>query len=159
LGSSGVGKSTLINWLVGRELQRVQEIRTADDRGKHTTTNRELVLLPQGGLVLDTPGMRELQLWKANDSEGVSRTFEDIETLAEQCRFSDCQHRAEPGCAVQAALVDGTIDEARYQNYEKLRKELRHIELSQDKNAQRVEKDKWKKLTRQAKEQANFKRR
>jgi len=156
MGSSGVGKSTLINWLVGHELQRVQEIRGSDDRGKHTTTNRQLVLLPQGGLVLDTPGMRELQLW--NSGDGVGKTFEDIESLAEQCRFSDCKHGGEPGCAVMAALQDGALDEGRYQNYEKLRKELRHAELRQDRNAQRVEKDKWKKLTRLAKDRSKHKR-
>ena len=107
LGSSGVGKSTLVNTLAGEELLATQEIREDDGEGRHTTTHRQLVLLPGGGLVLDTPGMRELQLWESSD--GLAETFGDVEELAAQCRFSDCAHRTEPGCAVQAALEDGTL--------------------------------------------------
>jgi len=157
LGSSGVGKSTLINRLTGQEVQRIQEIRQKRDRGRHTTTHRELILLPQGGLVLDTPGMRELQLWQAD--EGVKQTFDDIESLIGQCRFRDCRHQNEPGCAILRALEEGTIVHARYQNYEKLQKELRHLALRQDYHAQRVEKEKWKKLSRMAKEKSQIKRR
>jgi ribosome biogenesis GTPase len=122
LGSSGAGKSTLVNALAGREIMAVREIRD-DDTGKHTTTHRELILLPDGALVLDTPGMRELGLWDA--SVGVSTTFADLEALFAQCRFDDCRHKAEPGCAVRAALADGTLEASRWDSYTKLQKELR----------------------------------
>ncbi|HYG82287.1 MAG TPA: ribosome small subunit-dependent GTPase A [Pyrinomonadaceae bacterium] len=157
LGSSGVGKSTLINHLAGRDLQRTQEVREHDERGRHTTTHRELILLPQGGLVLDTPGMRELQLW---DGEGGLRlAFNDIEALARDCYFSDCRHRDEPGCAVRDALDKGAIDAARYQSYEKLQKELGYLSRKQDKRAQITEKQRWKKLTREAHRRSQMKRR
>jgi ribosome biogenesis GTPase len=157
LGSSGVGKSSLINHLLGREQLRVQEVREDDDRGRHTTTHRELILLPQGGLVLDTPGMRELQLWDAQ--EGVTRAFDEIEELASQCYFRNCQHKDEPRCAVREALETGALDEARYRNYDKLQRELRYLETKQDKGAQIAEKKKWKKLTRMATEWSKMKRR
>ncbi|MCK9905740.1 ribosome small subunit-dependent GTPase A, partial [Frankia sp. Cpl3] len=122
LGSSGVGKSSLINRLFGEEKQRVKEVREGDDRGKHTTTHRELIVLPQGGIIIDTPGMRELQMWEAD--EGFRDAFEDVEAIAENCYYRDCQHRKEPGCAVKQAISDGTLDDARYQNYQKLQREL-----------------------------------
>lgn len=157
LGSSGVGKSTLINRLAGRDLQRVQEVREHDDRGRHTTTHRELIHLPQGGLVLDTPGMRELQLW---DGEGGLRlAFNDIEALARDCYFSDCRHQDEPGCAIREALKKGGIDAARYQSYEKLQKELNYLARKQDKLSQITEKKRWKKLTRLANQRSKMKRR
>lgn len=155
VGSSGVGKSTLINHLLGFEKQLVRGIREYDDRGLHTTTYRELILLPQGGLVLDTPGMRELQLW--DGGEGLEAAFDDIMVLAQQCRFGNCQHQTEPGCAIQSALTDGTLEKARYENYLKLQAEKRHIELKQNQVAQRAEKQRWKKLTRQAEERARHK--
>ena len=133
LGSSGVGKSTLVNRLAGRDVLDVQEIR-ADGRGRHTTTHRELVPLPAGGLVLDTPGMRELQLWSADD--GIGESFADIEELAEGCRFSDCGHVTEPGCAVLAAVEEGRLSLARLRSYRKLQRELRALELKQDQRAQ-----------------------
>ena len=120
VGSSGVGKSTLLNCLLGEEVQAVQEI-AADGRGRHTTTRRELVLLPEGGLVLDTPGMRELQLWDAES--GIETAFEDVEALALECRFSDCRHEREPGCAVIAAIETGELPRARHDSYLKLRAE------------------------------------
>jgi len=122
LGSSGVGKSTLLNTLAGKELMLTREIR-GDDTGRHTTTHRELILLPDGTLILDTPGMRELGLWDA--SAGVSATFADLEALFIRCRFDDCRHKAEPGCAIRAALEDGTLEPSRWEAYGKLQKELR----------------------------------
>lgn len=156
LGSSGVGKSTLINHLAGVELLRVQTVREHDDRGQHTTTHRELVLLPSGGLVLDTPGMRELQLWDGNDS--LQLVFDDIEALAAQCLFSDCRHQDEPQCAVQEALMTGTLDTERYEGYEKLQKELKYQARRKDKLSEMAEKKKWKKLSRLASERARLKR-
>lgn len=156
LGSSGVGKSTLINHLIGRDVQKVKEIREFDGRGQHTTTHRELILLPQGGLVLDTPGMRELQLWDGEES--LHRAFDDIEELVRNCYFSDCQHRDEPQCAIREALAEGRIEAARYQGYEKLQKELKHMARKQDISAQITEKKKWKKLTRLASQRAEAKR-
>jgi ribosome biogenesis GTPase len=133
LGSSGVGKSTLINRLVGEELLLTKEIR-ADGRGRHTTTWRELVLLPGGGLVLDTPGMRELQLWTAG--EGIGAAFTDVEELAATCRFNDCEHRTEPGCAVIAAIESGDLEAERLESYRKLLRELQALELRQDQRLQ-----------------------
>jgi ribosome biogenesis GTPase / thiamine phosphate phosphatase len=145
LGSSGVGKSTLINRLAGRDLQAVAEVR-ADGRGRHTTTRRELVPLPGGGLVLDTPGMRELALWDA--SGGVEGVFEDVGVLAARCRFPDCAHETEPGCAVRAALEDGSLDAERLAGYRKLEGELRHLELKIDKRARSEERKKWRRFAR-----------
>ena len=157
LGSSGVGKSTLINHLTGVDQLRVQTVRASDDRGRHTTTHRELVLLPRGGLVLDTPGMRELQLWDAGES--LQLVFDDIEALAGKCFFGDCRHQDEPRCAIREALVAGTIDTARYESYEKLQKELKYQTRRRDKLSEIVEKKKWKKLSRLASERARLKRR
>lgn len=122
LGSSGVGKSTLVNALAGREQMATQAIREDDARGRHTTTHRELVLLPSGAMILDTPGMRELGLWDAG--EGISAAFADIEALFAQCRFHDCRHETEPGCAIIAALETGELDAERWQAYGKLQREI-----------------------------------
>jgi ribosome biogenesis GTPase / thiamine phosphate phosphatase len=122
VGSSGVGKSTLLNRLAGEELMAVREIRDDDARGRHTTSHRELFLLSNGALVLDTPGMRELGLWDAE--QGVDETFADIVELANSCRFADCSHRFEPGCAVLAAVAAGQIDAARLKSYRRLSHEL-----------------------------------
>ncbi len=132
LGSSGVGKSTLLNRLAGAELMRVSEI-AADGTGRHTTTHRELVRLPGGGLVIDTPGLRELQLWDAG--EGIHAAFEDVEALALECRFSDCAHTREPGCAVLAAVDKGTLELDRLRSWRKLQKELAALAIRQDKRA------------------------
>lgn len=144
LGSSGVGKSTLVNTLAGEELLATQTIREDDGEGRHTTTHRQLVLLPGGGLVLDTPGMRELQLWES--SGGISETFADVEALASACRFSDCAHRTEPGCAVRAALDAGTLEFARWASYKKLQRELAHLERRLDKRLQAEERKRWAKV-------------
>ena len=130
LGSSGVGKSTLVNLLMGRTVMEVRDVRENDQRGRHTTTHRELFTLPNGAMIIDTPGLRELQLW--GSEENLNQAFSEIEKLAESCRFSDCSHDSEPGCAVKSAVEAGDIDEARYANYLKLKKELMYLERRQD---------------------------
>ncbi len=142
LGSSGVGKSTIINRLVGRAIRKTREVRARDRRGRHTTMHRELIALPGGGLIIDTPGMRELQLWDVD--EGVQQAFDDIERLAERCRFRDCTHAHEPGCAVREAVEEGDLDAARLQSYLKLRAEARHVATRRDERAQAERKRKWK---------------
>jgi ribosome biogenesis GTPase / thiamine phosphate phosphatase len=124
LGSSGVGKSTIVNALVGEELLPTKEVREDDQRGRHTTTHRELIILASGGVILDTPGIRELQLWDAD----LEQTFGDVEEIARHCRFSDCNHDQEPGCAIRAALADGSLAEDRWRSYVKLQRELEAIE-------------------------------
>jgi ribosome biogenesis GTPase len=141
LGSSGAGKSTLVNALAGRELLSTQEVRASDERGRHTTTHRELVLLPDGGLVLDTPGIRELGLWDA--SAGVGATFEDVESLAARCRFTDCAHETEPGCAIRAALADGSLEAERWESYRKLQRELERLERKGDPRARAEARKRW----------------
>ena len=121
LGSSGVGKSTIINRLLGTDRQKTCEVRGRDSRGRHTTTRRELILMPNGGLLIDTPGMRELHLW--DSTEALTEAFEDIDTLAAECRFRDCAHDQEPGCAVRAAVDDGRLEAARFDNYRRLQRE------------------------------------
>jgi len=127
LGSSGVGKSTLVNRLAGRELLRTSAVRSRDDRGRHTTTHRELVRLPGGALLVDSPGLREAQLW-LDDPEAVSAAFMDVEALARGCRFRDCTHRHEPGCAVLRALEEGELEAARLASLRKLEREAAALE-------------------------------
>lgn len=146
LGSSGVGKSSLINALSGMEIMTVNEIREDDSKGRHTTTHRELTLLPEGGLLIDTPGMREFQLWDTSD--GVSASFQDIEELALTCRFRDCQHVKEPGCAIQEAIYTGALKQERYKSYVKLMRELAHIDRKNDAVAKKAETNKWKQITK-----------
>src|SRR6266581_8408053 len=150
LGSSGVGKSTIVNRLLGESLQDVQPVREGDSRGRHTTTMRELFVLPGGALLMDTPGLRELQLWDA--AEGVSQAFADIDSLAGQCRFSDCRHEAEPGCAVRAAVRAGTLDEARLENRRKLLREQEFLRRKIDPEARQVEKQRIKQLMREVRQ-------
>lgn len=137
LGSSGVGKSTLANALLGEDRLETRGIRESDDRGRHTTTHRELVTLPSGALLLDTPGLRELSL--VGDGEAMTRVFADIAEWEAACRFRDCTHRSEPGCAVK-----DVVDAERLKSYEKLRRELEHNEARQSMTAAAAEKRKWK---------------
>lgn len=138
LGSSGVGKSTIVNQLIGRELIRTREVREWDSRGRHTSTVRQLVLLPEGGVLIDTPGMRELQLWETG--EALSGAFGDIDDLSAGCRFRDCRHGNEPGCAVRAAAEAGTLPAGRFASYQKLRDEQEFQSRQQDQRAQIEEK-------------------
>jgi ribosome biogenesis GTPase len=126
IGASGVGKSTIVNMLVGAEVQTTSDVRANDQRGRHTTTARELVLVPGGGVLVDTPGLRAVSLWEADD--GFSQAFADIETLAESCRFGDCSHTVEPDCAVRTAIERGELDPARFDHYLRLDAELDELE-------------------------------
>jgi ribosome biogenesis GTPase len=133
IGSSGVGKSTLVNALAGEELEATAQIREADGRGRHTTSRRHLVRVPGRGLILDTPGMRELGL--ADDDGGLDATFADIDTLAAGCRFGDCRHEQEPACAVRQAIADGSLDPARLASRRKLDRESARVERHNDPRA------------------------
>jgi ribosome biogenesis GTPase / thiamine phosphate phosphatase len=146
LGSSGVGKSSIVNRLLGRSVQEVREIDPATGRGMQTTAARHLILLPSGGLIMDTPGMRELQIWSVDT--GLDTAFEDIKALSEGCRFRDCGHQNEPGCRVCNAVAVGELDAGRLANYLKLCKEARYIELKSAHSANWVEKERWKKVAR-----------
>ena len=137
----------MVNALLGEARQATQQVRADDSRGRHTTTSRELLPLPKGGLIIDTPGMRELQIWAAD--EGLGAAFSDIEALAEGCRFRDCTHAGEPGCAVQAALDAGTLDLDRYHSYTKLQREITYQEMRQTQSAEFIEKKRWKKIAKE----------
>ena len=150
LGPSGVGKSTIINALLGVERQETGEIRESDRRGRHITTRRELILLPSGGAVIDTPGMREIQLWA--DEDDLKEAFQDIEELAKKCCFNDCQHHTEPGCAVKAAIQRGDLDAARLESYHKLQSELRYLVARENHGTRLEERAKWKKISQWSKE-------
>src|SRR5262249_29254035 len=128
-----------------------QAIRS-DGRGRHTTTRRELIVLPDGGLVIDTPGMRELQLWDAED--GLDEAFDDVTSFFADCRFSDCRHQTEPGCAVQAALASGELAQDRWESYLPLQRELEHLERRLDRRLQAEERRKWRALTLEARANA-----
>jgi len=138
LGSSGVGKSTLVNAVVGSEILKTQEVLRDDDRGRHTTTHRQLVLLPDGGVVMDTPGMRTMGIWESES--GMDNMFSDIQELAQSCRFRDCSHESEPGCVVKHALDEGTLDQARWISYKKLKKEIAHLERKKNQKMKMQEK-------------------
>jgi ribosome biogenesis GTPase len=137
VGSSGVGKSTLINLIAGHDLIKTKEIRK-DDRGRHTTTNRQLLILPMGGIVIDTPGLREIQI----ETGDIGRSFEDIKALIQNCKFKNCTHQNEPGCAIRKAIEKGIIDSKRYNNYLKLSKEINYESL----NSKEIENEKIKNM-------------
>ena len=153
LGSSGVGKSTLVNRFAGRELMAVKETRADDDEGRHTTSHRELIELPGGGMVIDTPGIRELQLW---DGDGIDEAFSEIDELAGECRFNDCTHGSEPACAVKAALASGALSRERYESWRKLQRELRSIAIRHDARLRREERRKWQLVTREARTRTRY---
>jgi len=145
LGSSGVGKSTLVNRIAGSELLETSET-SEGGRGRHTTSHRELVPLPSGALLLDTPGMRELQLWAGE--EMLDTTFSEIADLAAECKFSDCSHKSEPGCAIRRALGDGTLAEDRWTSYMKLQREIRALEIRKDARLRSEQRKKWAKFSK-----------
>jgi ribosome biogenesis GTPase len=148
LGSSGVGKSTLVNLWLGEEVMVTRETREDDDEGRHTTTHRQLLVLPDGGLVIDTPGLRELQLWDVG-SAALEATFADVEELAAACRFGDCSHVHEPGCAVLAAVDAGELARERLESWRKLQRELHSIAIRHDALLRKEELRKWKLRTRE----------
>jgi ribosome biogenesis GTPase len=154
VGSSGVGKSTLLNRLAGEERAAVREIREDDARGRHTTTRRQLHLLPDGGLILDTPGMRELALW---DADGLDQSFTDIDAIAERCRFANCRHNGEPGCAIAASIADGSLAEDRLSSWQKLVRETKHHERRVDALARAEERRKWKAIGKSVTKHMNAK--
>jgi ribosome biogenesis GTPase len=149
IGPSGAGKSTLINRIVGSDLMRTRDIHTSGE-GRHMTSHRQLVQLPQGGMIIDTPGLREAQLWEGETALG--NVFEDIELVALQCRFTDCAHDTEPGCAIKASLVDGSLDAGRFRSYVKLQRELRFVASKSDARLRIEERKKWKQIAIGAKE-------
>lgn len=149
LGSSGVGKSALINALLGEKRLVTAEVREKDKEGRHTTTRRELFLLPEGGMVIDTPGMREIQVW--GDEKSLDNAFADIAGLAENCRFSDCRHGSEPGCAVREALRTGRLDAGHFNHYLQLQREMRFQLARQEGKAALVEKMRWKQISKMQK--------
>jgi len=149
LGSSGVGKSTIINLLSGNEILQTNTVSDMGSRGRHTTTFRELIFLPGGGMVIDTPGMREIQVW--GDEEGFELAFQDITDLAKNCRFKDCSHTNEPGCAVREALEAGSLDEQRFASYLKLKNEFAYLADRQTMKASAIEKARWKTISKYAK--------
>jgi ribosome biogenesis GTPase len=154
VGSSGVGKSTLLNVLAGEDRATVRDVREDDDRGRHTTTRRQLHILAGGGLILDTPGMRELALW---DPDGVEQSFPDIDELVATCRFGNCQHNGEPGCAVAAGLASGSLDPARFEAWQKLEREARHQLRRVDVAARAAERRKWKLISKSVDKQMDAK--
>jgi ribosome biogenesis GTPase len=156
LGSSGVGKSTLINRLLGSDRLRTNAVSGAVGKGRHTTTRRELLIAPSGVVVIDTPGMRELQLWDT-DGGTIDATFADIAALLVRCRFTDCSHRGEPGCAIQSALDDGSLDFDRWQSYQKLQREQAHAARKADPRLAREMREDWRRMNRALRQRVRFK--
>ena len=153
VGSSGVGKSSLLNCLLGDPIQVVRDIR-ADGKGRHTTTSRQLVLIPGGAVVIDTPGLRELTLWHAED--GLDRSFADVDAFAWECAFRDCHHAGEPGCAVRDAIEGGDLPEERFASYRKLEREIDFVARRRDKALELAERKRWKQIHKQNRERMRF---
>jgi ribosome biogenesis GTPase / thiamine phosphate phosphatase len=151
LGPSGAGKSTLINRIVGADVMRTRIIHRSGE-GRHMTSHRQLVQLPGGGMIIDTPGLREAQLWEGED--GLGNLFDDIEELVLRCRFTDCAHNTEPGCAIKTAMADGSLDAARFNSYRKLQRELRAIAAKSDARIRIEERKKWKQIAMAGKTKA-----
>jgi ribosome biogenesis GTPase len=149
LGSSGAGKSTIVNRLLGADVQATAAVRAGDAKGRHTTTTRDLLLVPTGGVLIDTPGIRGLLLWSAGD--GLSAAFPDIEELAGGCRFRDCDHGPEPGCAVRRAIADGSLAAERLASYQKLKREVAWAERTVDPLAAAAERKRWKQIHKELK--------
>ncbi len=147
LGSSGVGKSTIINKLLGNDRQKIGEISESVNKGQHTTTNRELILLPDGGLIMDNPGMREIVLLAGEDD--VEDTFQEIEEFAQYCKFNDCKHLKEPNCAVKQAVIDGDLAQERLESFHKMMREAQYLNDRQKLGANKADKEKWQKLYKQ----------
>jgi ribosome biogenesis GTPase len=156
VGSSGVGKSTIINALIGKAKLKTAEVREKDGKGRHITKARELFLIPTGGLMIDNPGIREIQLW--GDSSSLQSVFKDIEELSKNCKFKDCAHLNEPKCAVINALKSGKLSQKRYDNYQKMRKELAHLNQKMAMSAEAMERTKWKGLVKNAKHYRKYKK-
>jgi ribosome biogenesis GTPase len=156
VGSSGVGKSTIINTLLGVSKQKTADVREKDGKGRHVTKSRELFLIPGGGVMIDNPGIREIQLW--GDPISLKGTFKDIEEFSKNCKFSDCAHLSEPECAVTIALESGDLSKKRYENYQKMRKELTHLTQKMEMSAEALEKSKWKGLMKNAKHYRRYKK-
>ena len=147
LSSSGVGKSTLINFMLGEELQTTRGVSSRNDRGQHTTTHRQLFMIPGGALLIDSPGIRELQLWANEDS--LSQSFDEIARLALDCRYRDCAHHDEPGCAVTSAVASGKLDTERVESLHSMQKELERLNKRKDESEDRAEKRKWRSMERE----------
>ncbi len=156
VGSSGVGKSTIVNYLTGKDKIKTQEVRERDGRGRHTTTSRNLYVSRFGGLIIDTPGMRELAL--TDHVEGLAAQFDDVVGLFSACKFGDCKHQAEPGCAVKAALESGSLERERWESYQKLEAEIQHGKRKQDKTLAAEDRKKWKKITVDARDRGRAKK-
>lgn len=154
MGSSGAGKSTLTNRLLGEARQVTQDVRGGDDRGRHTTTSRELVVAKSGVILIDTPGMRELGRWDAG--EGLGKLFADVEEAARACRFTDCAHEREPGCAIAACLAAGTLDEGRVEGWRKLVREEAYQVRRVDQRAALAEKAKWKAIHKEVRNRSRL---
>lgn len=150
LGSSGVGKSTLVNRLLQEERQSTHAVRESDSKGRHTTTSRELFVMPSGAMIIDTPGLRELQVWTA--AEGLAQTFADVDELAAQCRFTNCQHQEEPGCAVRAAIAGNMLDAGRLESWRKLQREEEFLARKADPEISAAQKKRIKILMRQVRQ-------
>lgn len=156
IGPSGVGKSTLLNSIAGKAIQKTGEQREQDRKGRHTTTHRELFMLEGGIMIIDSPGLKEIQLWA--DEQSLDTAFSDIDKLSRSCRFSDCSHEGEPGCAVLQALQTGDLDHRRYENYLDMKKEVRYLQTKRSEHAARAERAKWKTIAKLQKDLKNIRK-